>query len=134
MHPQRMILPFNVRRANAVHVRHSADNHPFNFDDFRRTIAQCGLLDINDPQPAITVMMPDEDQPRCKNSYREMKREATSRQKRKFSRPMGVELPAALESFAWNLPRPITAWGRAYMALQVLETASEKLAIRMTGA
>ena len=24
-------------------------------------IAACGALDMNDPQPAITVMMPDED-------------------------------------------------------------------------
>jgi len=26
-----------------------------------KLIAQCGPLDMNDPQPAITVMMPDED-------------------------------------------------------------------------
>jgi hypothetical protein len=26
-----------------------------------KLIATCGPLDINDPQPAITVMMPDED-------------------------------------------------------------------------
>ena len=26
-----------------------------------KLIAQCGPLDIDDPQPAITVMMPDED-------------------------------------------------------------------------
>jgi hypothetical protein len=26
-----------------------------------KLIAQCGALDIDDPQPAITVMMPDED-------------------------------------------------------------------------
>jgi len=26
-----------------------------------KLIAQCGPLDMDDPQPAITVMMPDED-------------------------------------------------------------------------
>jgi hypothetical protein len=26
-----------------------------------KLIAQCGALDVDDPQPAITVMMPDED-------------------------------------------------------------------------
>ena len=38
-----------------------------------------------------------------------------------------VELPRPLESLAWNVPRPLTAWGRAYVALQALETGNKKL-------
>jgi len=30
-------------------------------DKLVKLIAQCSALDIDDPQPAITVMMPDED-------------------------------------------------------------------------
>jgi len=36
----------------------NADNRPARLV---KLIAQCGPLDIDDPQPAITVMMPDED-------------------------------------------------------------------------
>ena len=31
MHPQRMILLFNVRRTNAIHVGHAGDNRLFSF-------------------------------------------------------------------------------------------------------
>jgi hypothetical protein len=41
----------------ALYVR-NADNRP---SRLVKLIAQCGPLDIDDPQPAITVMMPDED-------------------------------------------------------------------------
>lgn len=40
----------------ALYVRN--DNHAAKLV---KLIAQCGPLDINDPSPAITVMMPDED-------------------------------------------------------------------------
>jgi len=40
----------------ALYVRN--DNHRAKLV---KLIAQCGPLDIDDPQPAITVMMPDED-------------------------------------------------------------------------
>jgi hypothetical protein len=40
----------------ALYVRN--DNHRAKLI---KLIAQCGPLDIDDPQPAITVMMPDED-------------------------------------------------------------------------
>ena len=40
----------------ALYVRN--DNHRAKLV---KIIAQCGPLDIDDPQPAITVMMPDED-------------------------------------------------------------------------
>jgi len=41
----------------ALYVR-NADNRP---SRLVKLIAQCGPLDIDDPQPAITVMMPEED-------------------------------------------------------------------------
>ena len=41
----------------ALYVR-NADNRP---SRLVKLIAQCGPLDIDDPQPAITVMLPDED-------------------------------------------------------------------------
>ena len=41
----------------ALYVRNS-DNHPARLI---KLIAVCGPLDIDDPSPAITVMMPDED-------------------------------------------------------------------------
>ena len=41
----------------ALYVR-NADNRP---SRLVKLIAQCGPLDMDDPQPAITVMMPDED-------------------------------------------------------------------------
>jgi len=41
----------------ALYVK-NADNRPARLI---KLIAQCGPLDIDDPQPAITVMMPDED-------------------------------------------------------------------------
>jgi len=40
----------------ALYVRN--DNHRAKLV---KLIAQCGPLDIDDPSPAITVMMPDED-------------------------------------------------------------------------
>ena len=40
----------------ALYVRN--DNHRAKLV---KLIAQCGPLDMDDPQPAITVMMPDED-------------------------------------------------------------------------
>ena len=58
------MLRFAVQRSRA-----SADRLPFALyvrnDNHRaklvKLIATCGPLDIDDPQPAITVMMPDED-------------------------------------------------------------------------
>ncbi|MDR3458081.1 MAG: hypothetical protein P4N60_11585 [Verrucomicrobiae bacterium] len=41
----------------ALYVK-NADNRPARLV---KLIAQCGPLDIDDPQPAITVMLPDED-------------------------------------------------------------------------
>jgi hypothetical protein len=41
----------------ALYVR-NADNRP---SRLVKLIAQCGPLDIDDPQPAITVMLPEED-------------------------------------------------------------------------
>jgi hypothetical protein len=41
----------------ALYVK-QADNRPARLV---KLIAQCGPLDMDDPQPAITVMMPDED-------------------------------------------------------------------------
>lgn len=41
----------------ALYVK-NADNRP---SRLVKLIAQCGPLDMDDPQPAITVMMPDED-------------------------------------------------------------------------
>lgn len=37
------------------------------------------------------------------------------------------KLPPKLEAFAWNIPRPMTEWGRAAVALEALETASTKI-------
>ena len=62
------MLRFAIRRANggkcdphrlpyALYVRNS-DNAPARLI---KLIAVCGPLDIDDPSPAITVMMPDED-------------------------------------------------------------------------
>ena len=58
------MLRFAIRKAQS-----GQDRLPFALyvrNDNRRPklvklIATCGALDINDPQPAITVMMPDED-------------------------------------------------------------------------
>ena len=58
------MLRFAIRRSRA-----GADRLPFALyvrNDNRRPrlvklVATCGPLDIDDPQPAITVMMPDED-------------------------------------------------------------------------
>ena len=38
MHPERMILLFNVTRRNAIHVRHSGNDCLFNFHHLRRAI------------------------------------------------------------------------------------------------
>jgi len=38
MHPQRMILFFDVRSRNQIHVGRTLHNCLFGFDDFRRTI------------------------------------------------------------------------------------------------
>ena len=62
------MLRFAIRKAHggkcdphrlpyALYVRNS-DNHPARLI---KLIAVCGPLDIDDPSPAITVMMPDED-------------------------------------------------------------------------
>jgi hypothetical protein len=48
--------PGSDRIPVALYVRN--DNHRAKLV---KLIAQCGPLDIDDPQPAITVMMPDED-------------------------------------------------------------------------
>ena len=59
------MLRFGMRKAQsgqtrlpyALYVRNS-DNHPARLI---KLIAVCGPLDIDDPSPAITIMMPDED-------------------------------------------------------------------------
>jgi len=59
------MLRFGMRKAQsgqtrlsyALYVRNS-DNHPARLI---KLVAVCGPLDIDDPSPAITVMMPDED-------------------------------------------------------------------------
>jgi hypothetical protein len=59
------MLRFAIRKAQsgatrlpyALYVRNS-DNHPARLI---KLVAVCGPLDIDDPAPAITVMMPDED-------------------------------------------------------------------------
>ena len=59
------MLRFGMRKAQsgqtrlpyALYVRNS-DSHPARLI---KLIAVCGPLDIDDPSPAITVMMPDED-------------------------------------------------------------------------
>lgn len=38
-----------------------------------------------------------------------------------------TELPPSLEAYAWNIPRPLSEWGRASVALEALETANERL-------
>jgi hypothetical protein len=48
--------PGQTRLPVALYVR--ADNHR---SRLIKLIATCGPLDIDDPQPAITIMMPDED-------------------------------------------------------------------------
>lgn len=45
------------------------------------------------------------------------------RSKSKHTKP----LPVALQAFAWNLPQPHSEWGRAYVALEALETATETI-------
>ena len=44
VHSQRVILLFNVRRANAAHVRHSANDCLLSFYHFRRTVSASGIL------------------------------------------------------------------------------------------
>ena len=53
----RKAQPGQARLPYALYVRNS-DNHPARLI---KLIAVCGPLDIDDPAPAITVMMPDED-------------------------------------------------------------------------
>ncbi len=48
--------PGQTRLPVALYVRN--DNHRARLI---KLIATCGPIDINDPQPAITIMMPDED-------------------------------------------------------------------------
>ena len=42
VHPQRVILLFNMRRGNPRHVRHAAHNRLFSFHNFRRAIPNGG--------------------------------------------------------------------------------------------
>ena len=59
------MLRFAIRRARpgvdripvALYVRNSDTERP----RLVKLIATCGALDVDDPQPAITVMMPEED-------------------------------------------------------------------------
>ena len=59
------MLRFAIRRARpgvdripvALYVRNSDSERP----RLVKLIAVCSALDIDDPQPAITVMLPDED-------------------------------------------------------------------------
>jgi hypothetical protein len=59
------LLRFAIRKAQtgqtrlpyALYVRNS-DSHPARLV---KLVATCGPLDIDDPRPAITVMLPDED-------------------------------------------------------------------------
>jgi hypothetical protein len=59
------MLRFAIRKAQsgqsrlpyALYVRNS-DSHPARLT---KLIAVCGPVDIDDPAPAITIMMPDED-------------------------------------------------------------------------
>jgi len=59
VHPLRregQTRPGAERLRVALNVRN--DNHAANL---AKLIATCGPLDMDDPQPEITVMMPDED-------------------------------------------------------------------------
>ena len=56
MRPGRRAAPADCRLPVALYVRN--DNGPARLI---RLAAVCGPLDIDDPQPAITVMLPDED-------------------------------------------------------------------------
>jgi hypothetical protein len=63
------MLRFAILRHSTLNPQHSTARLPVALyvrNDNRRPrliklIAQCGPLDIDDPQPAITVMLPDED-------------------------------------------------------------------------
>jgi hypothetical protein len=58
------MLGFAIRRAKAGHTRLPFALYVRNDNRAARLvklIAHCGPLDIDDPAPAITVMMPDED-------------------------------------------------------------------------
>jgi hypothetical protein len=58
------MLRFAIRKAQAQQVRLPFALYVRNDDHAPRLIklvAVCGPLDVDDPQPAITVMMPDED-------------------------------------------------------------------------
>ena len=44
VHPQRVILLFNVRCANPIHVRHTGHNRFFSSHNFRRTVTASGVL------------------------------------------------------------------------------------------
>ena len=49
MHPQRMVLLFNLRRANAGNVRHSRNDRLFRADNLCRAVSAGGILiEIND--------------------------------------------------------------------------------------
>ena len=39
MHTERVILLFNVRRGNAIHIRHARNNRLFDADNLRRAVA-----------------------------------------------------------------------------------------------
>jgi hypothetical protein len=44
VHPQRVILLFNMRRANPIHVRHTGNNRSFSSYNFRRTVTASRIL------------------------------------------------------------------------------------------
>ena len=44
MHPQRMILLFDMRRANRVHVRHAANQSLLGLNHFCGTVPACRVL------------------------------------------------------------------------------------------
>ncbi len=55
--PGTMASPARTRLTVALYVRNS-DNHPARLT---KLIATAGAVDIDDPAPAITIMLPDED-------------------------------------------------------------------------
>ena len=58
------LLPFAIRKAQPGQARLPFALYVRNSNKAPRLIklvAMCGALDIDDPQPAITVMLPDED-------------------------------------------------------------------------
>lgn len=47
VHPQRQVLAFNVRRGDAVHIRHTRNDRALDLDDFNGAIpnGRCGVTE-----------------------------------------------------------------------------------------